>query len=226
MSDYEIDYPVVQDNEYATWDAFPNQYWPAKYLIDAGGDLRYVHFGEGAYETTERAIRSLLAEAGQAPGAAANADAESADPGVRTPETYLGAARAQGFLNGPIVSGRHDFRGGDEPLALPPNGFFYRGEWRITSNSATALEDAAIDLRFKARRVFLVIGAERGAANVRVRLDGEPIPDAATGEDVSGSLARIGDQRLYRLVDLPRAGDHTLTLELDPGVSGYAFTFG
>ncbi|HEX6116709.1 MAG TPA: cytochrome c biogenesis protein DipZ [Solirubrobacterales bacterium] len=226
VDEYDIGYPVVQDNEYGTWDAFQNQYWPAKYLIDADGEIRYTHFGEGDYETTEAAIRSLLAEAGHKPGAQAEADAETADPGLSTPETYLGAARAQGWLNGPIVPGRRDFRGGSRPVKLPPNGFFYRGEWRISPESATAGARAAIDLRFEARRVFLVLGAERDPGDVRVLLDGKPLPDSAAGEDVSGATARIDEQRLYRLVDLPKAGDHTLTLEFDPGVSGYAFTFG
>jgi len=226
VEEYDISYPVVQDNEYGTWDAFRNQYWPAKYLIDADGNLRYVHFGEGAYETTESAIRSLLAEAGHPPGPEATADAETADPGVATPETYLGAARAQNFLNGPIVPGRHDFRGGSEPVQLPPNGFFYRGKWAIDRESATAAAGAAIDLRFKSRRVFLVMGAENGPAEVRVLLDGKPIADSDAGEDVSGAVAEVDEQRLYRLVDLPRAGDHTLTLEPAAGVSGYAFTFG
>jgi hypothetical protein len=167
-----------------------------------------------------------LEEAGRKPGAEAEAEAETADPGVRTPETYLGAARAQGWLNGQIVPGRADFRGGDDPVDLPPNGFFYRGEWRISPESATAIRDAAIDLRFQARRVFLVLGAEERPGDVRVLLDGKPLPDRFAGEDVSGAAARIDEQRLYRLVDLPKAGDHELTLELDPGVTGYAFTFG
>jgi cytochrome c biogenesis protein CcdA/thiol-disulfide isomerase/thioredoxin len=226
IADYGIEYPVVQDNEYGTWDAFANQYWPAKYLIDAEGRIRYVHFGEGDYEETEAAIRSLLAEAGNQPGPEAEADAETADPALGTPETYLGAARAQGFLNGPILPGRRDFRGGSEPVDLPPNGFFYRGEWRIDQDSATALGGSAIDLRFQAKRVFLVLGAEDRPGEVRVLLDGRPLVDSEAGEDVSRGVAKIGDQRLYRLVELPRAGDHTLTVELDPGVTGYAFTFG
>jgi cytochrome c biogenesis protein CcdA/thiol-disulfide isomerase/thioredoxin len=226
IEDFGLSYPVVQDNEYATWDAFANQYWPAKYLIDAQGRIRYVHFGEGNYEETESAIRSLLAEAGNPPGPEADAEAETADPALGTPETYLGAARAEGFLNGPILPGRTDFRGGDDPVDLPPNGFFYRGEWRIEPESATAIRDAAIDLRFQARRVFLVLSAEEARGNVRLLLDGRPLVDSEAGEDVSGGVAKIGGQRLYRLVDLPRAGDHTLTVEFDPGVSGYAFTFG
>ena len=227
IDEYDIDYPVVQDNELATWDAYQNQYWPAKYLIDSEGNIRYTHFGEGGYETTERAIRSLLAEAGNPPGAEeAEANAERADPALRTPETYLGAARAQGFLNGPIPIGGHDFGGGAKPVDLPPNGFYFRGAWTLDPESATAGSDAAIDVRFKARRVFLVMGAEDEPGEVRVLLDGKPIADADAGEDVSGATAEVDEQRLYRLVELPKAGDHMLTLEPEPGVSGYAFTFG
>jgi cytochrome c biogenesis protein CcdA/thiol-disulfide isomerase/thioredoxin len=226
IDEYDLEYPVVQDNEFGTWDAFGNMYWPAKYLIDANGEIRYTHFGEGDYEVTEAAIRSLLEEAGRSPGSMAQADPETADPGLATPETYLGAARAQGWLNGPIVPGRQDFRGGSEAVRLPPNGFFYRGEWDVSAESATAVDDAAIDLRFRARRVFLVLGAETRPGDVRVLLDGRPLPDSAAGEDVRSATARIDEQRLYRLVELPKAGDHELTLELDPGVEGYAFTFG
>src|SRR6185295_17899833 len=98
-----IHYPVVQDNDLGTWNAFGNQYWPAKYLIDADGRIRYAHFGEGSYGQTEAAIRSLLAEAGAGRlGAAAKPGAvERADPMLRTPETYLGTARAEGWIAGP-----------------------------------------------------------------------------------------------------------------------------
>ena len=90
-------YPVVQDNDYATWNAWGNQYWPAKYLIDAKGRVRYAHFGEGEYDKTEAAIRTLLAEAGAAKlGGRARVGAEDAVE-AQTPETYLGVQRAQGW---------------------------------------------------------------------------------------------------------------------------------
>src|SRR5918997_1542309 len=99
-------YPVAQDNEYATWSAWGNQYWPAKYLIDARGRVRYAHFGEGAYEETEAAIRALLAEAGRDRlGAPARARGEVASRDLATPETYLGHERAEGFLPGPLRPG-------------------------------------------------------------------------------------------------------------------------
>jgi cytochrome c biogenesis protein CcdA/thiol-disulfide isomerase/thioredoxin len=227
IADYGLDYPVVQDNELGTWNAFGNQYWPAKYLIDAGGKVRYTHFGEGEYETTEQAIRTLLAEAGESGlGSGAEAEAERADPGVTTPETYFGALRAEGFVNGPINLGPHDFGGGSRPADLPPDYLAYRGEWEISRESGTAGPRAAIDVRFGARRVFCVLGSPGEPRRLRVLLDGRPIADELAGEDVEGGEATISEQRLYRLVELPGAERHTLTLEPEPGIEGYAFTFG
>jgi Thioredoxin like C-terminal domain len=217
---------VVQDNELATWTAFQNQFWPAKYLIDADGEIRYAHFGEGSYEETEAAIRSLLAEAGDAKlgKGVGHQNAEVADPQLRTPETYIGWQRAQGYSQ-PPHPGVGDYAA---PPAedLLPNEFALGGRWEISEESGTALSGATLSLRFKARRVFLVMGSPGKARELRVELDGEPIPDSQAGDDVRGGTATISDQRLYRLVELPEAGDHTLTLRFDPGIEAFAFTFG
>jgi cytochrome c biogenesis protein CcdA/thiol-disulfide isomerase/thioredoxin len=219
-----ITYPVVQDNDYGTWDAFGNQYWPAKYLIDSKGRVRYVHFGEGDYGQTESAIRELLAEDGGGAGSRArHVRVETPDPGLRTPETYLGAARARGWAT-PVSPGRHDYGAVGEPPA--PNGFAYSGVWRISDEDATSVEDARIDATFTARRVFLVLGSPGSERDLKVLLDGRPIGAGDSGDDVTNGVVAVGPQRLYSLVDLPRAARHTLTLEFDPGVSGYAFTFG
>jgi cytochrome c biogenesis protein CcdA/thiol-disulfide isomerase/thioredoxin len=225
IADNEIRYPVVQDNELGTWSAFGNQYWPAKYLIGVDGQVRFVHFGEGAYEETEQAIRSLLAEAGDSElGSEARAQTERIDPGLGTPETYLGFARAKGWVE-PPQPGTSDYASVPaEELGL--NEFAYSGRWRVDEESGTAVSDAAISLSFQARRVFLVLGSEDGPANVAVELDGEPIAADVAGDAVSGGVVRVSGQRLYRLVELPEAGRHTLTLRFDPGVAGYAFTFG
>jgi len=226
IADNGIEYPVVQDNELGTFSAFGNQYWPAKYLIDAAGQVRYVHFGEGEYEQTELAIRSLLAEAGDSElGDEVDATAETADPALATPETYLGTLRADGWVE-PLRNGRQAYR--SPTLArLAMNQFALDGTWEVDGESATARSgDAAINLSFQARRVFLVLGSEGGPGHVRVTLDGRPIPASAAGEDLSDGVVTVNGQRLYRLVDLPRAGRHALSLEVDPGVAGYAFTFG
>ncbi|MEA2374199.1 MAG: hypothetical protein QOD53_662 [Thermoleophilaceae bacterium] len=220
-----IRYPVAQDNDQATWNAFGNQYWPAKYLIDSHGQVRYVHFGEGDYGVTEKAIRSLLAETGAAtPAGMTNPRAQVPAAGVTTPETYLGAARADGFLNGPIEPGAHDYGGGTPDL--PDDTFAYRGRWTVSDESARAGPGARLHARFGARRVFLVLGSPSRARSMRVLLDGKPIPDRLAGPDVHGGSARIEAQRLYGLVDLPAVGTHVLTLEPEAGIDGYAFTFG
>jgi len=225
IGDDGLTYPVVQDNDYATWTAYRNQYWPADYLIDARGRVRLVHFGEGSYAETEKGIRSLLAEAGSRDlGGMAKARAQRPDP-YATPESYLGAAKAARFANGPILPGTQTFRAVPSNQ-LRPDQLAYGGRWAIAGDSATARRGASLGLNFDARRVFLVLGSPGGPRTVRVLLDGKPIGDSAAGSDVHGGVARISSQRLYRLVDLPQAGRHLLTLGPQPGIVGYAFTFG
>lgn len=224
ISQNGLRYPVMQDNAFATWNAYGNHFWPAKYLIDARGRVRYTHFGEGSYEETERAIRALLAEAGsERLGPEARARVDTASPGVTTPETYLGSLRARDWET-PISDGRRTY----PPLgrAVREDAFALEGEWTIDGESATAGRDAAIVGSVGARRVFLVMDGHGRARDVRVFLDGRPLPDRFAGSDVRGGRARVREQRLYRLVDLPEVGRHELRLEADPGVSGFAFTFG
>jgi cytochrome c biogenesis protein CcdA/thiol-disulfide isomerase/thioredoxin len=211
-------YAVAQDNDFANWRAYGNQYWPAKYLVDARGRVRYVHFGEGEYDATEGAIRSLLAEAGREHlGRHARARVETPS-NVATPESYLGSERAERFLNGAIENGTHDY---DLPrravAAIPPHHLAYEGRWRIDSSHATAAgAGVRLHLRFYASRVFLVLGGGgQRPGSVRIALDGRP----------RGTLT-VTEHRLYELVRLPRAGDHLLTLTLGPGTEAYAFTFG
>ncbi|MGE5407923.1 MAG: cytochrome c biogenesis protein DipZ [Syntrophothermus sp.] len=220
-----IEYPVVQDNEQATWNAYGNQYWPAEYFIDARGDVRYVHFGEGEYGEKEKVIRDLLAEAGhRVPERdAAVRGAVAPSEGVTTPETYLGPYRAERFTNARLSPGLRDLTA---PARVPPNEFAFRGRWRIALKSATAVRHARLDLDFGARRVYLVLGSAGGPRTVRVRLDGRPIAPAAAGSDVHRGVVTVGAHRLYELVALPRVEHRLLELEFQPGVTGYAFTFG
>ncbi|HEY7150549.1 MAG TPA: cytochrome c biogenesis protein DipZ [Solirubrobacterales bacterium] len=225
IGDFGLTYPVAQDNDYATWTAYRNQYWPADYLIDATGRVRLVHFGEGSYEETERGIRSLLAESGSARlGPMARARAQAPDPHA-TPESYLGAARAARFANGQILPGRQTFPAVPAE-ELQRDELAYGGQWTIGGDSATAGHAASLKLDFSARRVFLVLGSGGPPRRMRVLLDGRPIPESLAGPDVHGGVATVSNQRLYRLVDLPHPGEHVLTLEPQAGIAGYAFTFG
>jgi cytochrome c biogenesis protein CcdA/thiol-disulfide isomerase/thioredoxin len=219
-----IRYPVAQDNEQATWSAYGNQYWPAEYFIDADGNVRYVHFGEGEYGEKEQVIRQLLAEAGDRVGRRMSG-ARGLEPsaGVTTPETYLGDARAERFTNPELSPGLHDF---SAPRRVPPNEWAYRGPWRIEFHSATAA-GGSLELNFGARHVYLVLGTVDGKPRgVKVLLDGKPIDAAEAGADVHGGTVTVRSQRLYDLVDLSRVEHHVLRLEPEAGVMGYAFTFG
>jgi cytochrome c biogenesis protein CcdA/thiol-disulfide isomerase/thioredoxin len=219
-----LTYPVAQDNDLATWGAWGNQYWPADYLVDAQGNVRDAHFGEGDYAETERAIRTLLGEAGHSNlGGGSRAAAQAPSPGTTTPQTYLGAARAMGWVT-PVHPGDQDFGAAAGPLSV--NQFAYAGHWGITDEDATTGEGAEIDMEFNARRVFLVLGSPDEARHVQVLLDGKPIPAKLAGADVRGGRVTVQAQRLYRLVDLPAVSQHRLSLIFDPGVTGYAFTFG
>jgi cytochrome c biogenesis protein CcdA/thiol-disulfide isomerase/thioredoxin len=212
----DLRYAVAQDNDFVTWDAYGNQFWPAKYLIDARGRVRYTHFGEGAYEETERAIRSLLAEAGRGElGARAKARTTSARAGV-TPESYLGAERAGRVVNGPLREGTTEFRLPRGPGALPPHHLGLEGPWRIEASHAVAAGRAArVHLDFAAQRVFLVLGSPGEPRQVDVILDGQ-----------RKRTLTVREHRLYELLHLPQPGNHLLTLRVQPGTEAYAFTFG
>jgi thiol-disulfide isomerase/thioredoxin len=219
-------YPVVQDNNYATWNAYGNQYWPADYLIDANGVVRYTHFGEGDYTRGEAAVRELLAQAGhaQALGLPAHAEGSRTATELATPETYLGAEKAQGFLPGLPTAGLHRYRG---QKRLPLNAFSFGGLWREESERASALASATITGNVHAQHVYLVLSSLGDRPRqIRVLLDGHPITPHQSGADVHNGVLTVRRQRLYSLVSLPSAQTHSLTLELNPGISGYAFTFG
>jgi len=218
-----IHYPVVQDNDLATFTAYGTEFWPAEYFVDSRGRVRHVHFGEGEYGEKEKVIRELLAEAGgPVGGAGSGASGIEASAGVTTPESYLGSLRADRFVNGPIYSGTRDFGKPGEP---PDDHLAYSGRWRVAPQSATA-EGGALQLAFGARRVYVVLGSPRESRRVRVLLDGRPIPARLAGADVRHGVVTVTGQRLYDLVDLPRVERHTLRLVPEKGVTGYAFTFG
>ncbi|NTZ10850.1 cytochrome c biogenesis protein DipZ [Burkholderia metallica] len=240
VHDLGIDFPVAIDNGYSIWRAFNNEYWPAHYFIDAQGRIRHHHFGEGEYAQSERAIQSLLAEAGHpdalnvplglagAPAKGALAAADSAD--VRSPETYVGYARAESFASpgGVVRDATHRY---DAPAHPDLNGWGLAGTWNVgAERAALAAPDGRIVYRFHARDLHLVLGPDANSRPVRFRvtLDGAA-PGAAHGADVDAQgYGTVAGQRLYQLVRQPGAiADRTFAIQfLDPGVDAYAFTFG
>jgi cytochrome c biogenesis protein CcdA/thiol-disulfide isomerase/thioredoxin len=221
-----IRYPVAQDNDLATWNAWGNQYWPADYLVDAKGRVRATHFGEGAYNDMEANIRALLAEAGHGATGGYSTPKHVVTPSDQaTPETYLGPFRAEGWVKKPSP-GTHDF--GTAPDTLPLNAFAFGGPWRFGQQTATALSSSStVDAEFKAERVYLVLGkTPASSGRVRVLLDGKPVTAAQAGTDTKDGVVTVGVHRLYNLVALPSDQQHRLTLKFSPGVTGYAFTFG
>jgi len=225
INQFGLHYPVVQDNNMGTWNAYGNEDWPADYLIDAHGQVRYTAIGEGDYSKTETAIRALLAEAGYKVGGKSHPTGVIVPSEEATPETYLGTARAEGWVK-PPVPGLHEY-GADPPAALAVNEFAYSGSWSIAEQPAEAVASAGIDVEFQAKHVYLVLSSpgERPLP-VQVLLDGHPISAADAGSDVHNGVVTVRQQRLYSLVSLPGDERHRLSLRFAPGVTGYAFTFG
>jgi cytochrome c biogenesis protein CcdA/thiol-disulfide isomerase/thioredoxin len=230
-------YPVVQDNNYGTWNAYQNNVWPAEYLIDAHGDVRDYAAGEGDYKQREAAVRALLFQAGVTHlPAPITTRIPTASAGLATNETYLGAqtyadsrqsqAQPTGFVPG-LYPGVHSYPG-DGSLRLDQAAL--KGDWKATAEYLTPAgsSDASISLDFQAAHVYLVLTSVGGTPRtVRVRLDGRSIPAFDAGSDVrAGGAVTVRGQRLYNLVSMPSDEQHVLTVQLPLGVRAYDFTFG
>lgn len=214
-----VGYPVVVDNDFRIWRSFDNHYWPAVYLVDRDGSVRFQHFGEGAYEETERAIQRLLGVDEAAVRVDAEGLAEAADwDTLGSPETYVGYAR-----------GERRSEPGAGSLAL--NHWALAGAWSV-GEEAAVLEAApgSVTFRFQARDLNLVLAPPAAGAAVRfaVKLDGRP-PGEAHGLDVGASgEGAVSEPRMYQLVRRRgAAAEHDFEITfLDPGARAYVFTFG
>ncbi|WP_256643468.1 cytochrome c biogenesis protein CcdA [Stenotrophomonas sp. 9(2022)] len=236
----KVEYPVALDNQYSIWRAFNNQYWPAQYFVDAQGNIRAHQFGEGNYAHSEQVIRRLLTEAGQTdlppPADPAAADlqgvATQADMGnLRSPETYLGHARAEHFASpgGQRTDAAFDYT---LPASLALNQWGLSGRWTVTDEAAQLQQASGrIAFQFHARDLHLVLAPTQDGTPVRFRvwLDGKPLPAADAGSDVGADGSGVvTENRLYQLVrQRGTVGPHRFEIEfLDAGVQAYAFTFG
>lgn len=209
IADLGVTWPVVQDNDYAQWTAYANRYWPAHFIIDARGTLRASIFGEGREEETETVVRRLLQEAGVEPGPRITRPGPA--PAARTPETYLGTARAA-----PAARRASSAR-------LAPGQWTLEGTWAADAEYVESPGTGSLTFAFDARDVFLVIEPLEEGAVLEVRVDGRAPADTA---DVrSGTLSASGS-RMYHLVSLRRPGRHLLRLEMRGRARLFAFTFG
>ena len=235
--DFRVDYPIAIDSDYGIWQAFANHFWPALYIADAEGRIRFHHFGEGEYEMSEMVIQQLLVDAGASDF---DPDLVSVEPkgfevaadwrSLRTPETYLSYGRSAGFAS-PIDPRLGEPQTYPEPPRLGLNEWAPVGNWTIEQHAAVSNESGArIAFRFQARDVNLVMGPLGRGTSVpfRVLLDGA-VPASARGFDVddqgNGTLA---DQRLYQLIRQPgRIEERTFEIEFpEGGAEAYCFTFG
>ena len=232
VQEFGIKYPVVLDNDYATWNSYGNQYWPEHYLIDIDGFIVERHIGEGDYDTTEMKIQSLLKERADALGARITISNTTATPTdavnvdfsqVQSPETYFGSSRNQYLGNGRMATN------GQQTLVLPdsdlPNTLYLGGTWNFTDQYAETTGNNTVVFRYNAKNVYLVASAAN-ATNISVRIDGKTPVDLA-GPDAPGGIGTIRDEQLYRIVAGKDYGEHSLELRIPAaGLRAYTFTFG
>ena len=233
---FGVEYPVALDNDYGIWQAFANHFWPAVYVADAEGRIRYHHFGEGEYAMTEMAVQQLLGDAGKG----VDPDLVSVDPQgfevpadwrtLRSPETYLAYGRSAGFASPERArfDTPHTY---PEPARLTLNQWALSGTWTLAQHAAVLnAPGGRIAFRFQARDVNLVMSpsARRTPVPYRVLIDGAA-PGSAHGSDVDGQgNGLLAGQRLYQLIRQQGAvREHLFEIEfLDADVEAYCFTFG
>lgn len=245
---FGIKYPVVMDNDFSTWRAYRNQYWPRKYLIDIDGYIVYDHIGEGGYEETEKKIQDLLAERSSRLGLAAEVPPGISEPkgpasvdprATRSPEIYFGAARNGSLGNG--VPGRVGEQYFEEPMMVLSDTLYLVGQWDIAPEFAATpasvgspeIGSDRVNFRYRAESVYLVAGVadENTSVEVEVLRDSKSLDPSFKGADVyfrdGRSFLKIESHRLYKLIEDGASGEHLLELIIGkPGIRFFTFTFG
>ncbi len=210
ITDFQISYPVVQDNNFSTWRAYNNSYWPSKYLVDGQGNLRYYHFGEGDYNETESAIQNLLTELGATPSS--QIDNTEYKNFAQTPEIYLGIGRGDVGLTAP----KEEYQNQIAPKSLGKNQVGYSGNWLFSKEYAQSDELSELVLNFSAQNVYLVMNPISESAVVDVYLD-----------DIFQNKIRVDQNKLYDVLKLSNPGRHILKIKFPKEkIRLYAFTFG
>jgi cytochrome c biogenesis protein CcdA/thiol-disulfide isomerase/thioredoxin len=215
-----ITYPVALDNNDDTWNAFDNDSWPADYLIDKTGDIRYLSLGEGDYGTTEKAIQELLGINQPLQTPTSNVPVSQ----NQTPETYFGTNRTQDYVGTPNLSdGTATFTAAG---SLDPNAWTLSGSWQISPEYITSQDNAArLTFHVTAKDVYVVAGSQNNQ-NESVTVSLPPTDAGQYGNDASNGNLTVSGSKLYHIVSLHQAADTTVTLTVPKGVSLYTFTFG
>lgn len=226
IADFNLEYPIVQDNKFATWRNYNNRYWPAKYLIDKNGRIRYTHFGEGKYDETEQMIQTLLTETGQTVDKS-QINNPDYDNYSRTPELYLGHQRIR-YLQNQNQLVPDELTTYQAPTNLDPNHFSLSGTWLVSSEYSQSSPGGSLTLNFEAKDVYLVMNSTSGElVSVEVYLDNQPVTPSNSGADIKDGSVIVSQDRLYHLISLPEPGQHQLKLEFPDGsIQAFAFTFG
>lgn len=214
IKQYKIIYPVAQDNDYRTWNAYSNHYWPAKYLVDAKGNIRYFHFGEGEYDQTEKAIQKLLEEIDMNINMPLTNPSPSPQSQI-TPETYSGLNRIERFSS--KEQPKLGIQNYTLPASLPINSWAFLGSWNIQDEYSSSTKNSILELNFLANKVFLVITPATSSDIIKISLDGKILNEL-----------KVTESKLYTLIDLQgEKTSHLLHLDFQTeGTKIYAFTFG
>jgi len=240
IEDLGIEYPVVMDNGLAIWQAYANRYWPAKYLVDREGYVRYYHFGEGNYRETEEVVQGLLREIDsevelpEPMSPVRDSDGPGAVCYRVTPELYLGFQRGQiGNPTGYVPSSSNTYK---DP-GMHAEGYVYlSGDWRADEEYVMkpygSETESAVAIRYMSKEVNLVMNPLLGSAcRAYLTQDEAPLAKEDAGEDVKfeddgRAYVEVDKPRMYRLIDNREIGTHDLTLSTtSPGLALYAFTF-
>ncbi len=235
VQQYGIQYPVVLDSNYGTWDAYGNLYWPHEYLIDIAGYIVHDQVGEGNYDETEAEIQKLLTQRDQVLGLPDNVSTGTVDVQnanlneINSPETYFGAARNEYLGNGTQMQDGLQTLTAPSSASAQLNTLYLGGTWDFADQYATNVSSGAEVLyQYDAGKVYIVASASSSPVTLQVLQDGQPIPAADAGSDVHNGTVTISSSRLYNLVNnADGGGDHTLELIVNsPGLQAFTFTFG
>lgn len=218
VAGFGIKYPVVLDNEYKTWNAYGNRYWPRKYIINLDGDVVYDHIGEGSYDETEKKIQELLIDRAERLGIEVDFDTNLVDPeGIlkseaNSPETYFGYSRNKNLANGqPGASGYQNF---ELPSVILPNLLYLKGSWDIQKEYAQSVKDSEVLFRYDAKDVYMVASSDA------------PIEIEIFNDDVLVNKVTVSSEKLYTLIENSSAKKGVLRIEIPAGLKAFTFTFG